>query len=133
MAYDEKLAERVREVLSPAAGISERKMFGGICFLLYGNMCCGILKDELVLRLEPNRAGILLQQPHTRPMDFTGRALKGFLYVEPLGLIAQSDLEKWISIALEFARSLPKRTAKNKSSAKRSHSLKQSGKRMSRR
>jgi TfoX/Sxy family transcriptional regulator of competence genes len=133
MAYNEELAERVRDVLSPTAGISERRMFGGICFLLYGNMCCGILKDELVLRLEPTRAEILLQQPHTRPMDFTGRPLKGFVYVEPHGLIAQYDLEKWISIALEFARSLPKRTAKKKSPTRRSRSLKQQDERISRR
>jgi len=72
MAYDEKLAERVREQLSPTAGISEKKMFGGLCFLLRGNMCCGILKDGLVLRLQPGRAEILLQRPHTHPMDFTG-------------------------------------------------------------
>jgi TfoX/Sxy family transcriptional regulator of competence genes len=111
MAYDENLAARVRKLLPSGAGVSEKKMFGGLCFLLHGNMCCGILKDDLVLRVEPKRAEALLKKPHTRPMDFTGRVLKGFVYVEPGGFSTQTDLNRWVSIALAFARSLPKKSA----------------------
>jgi TfoX/Sxy family transcriptional regulator of competence genes len=119
MAYDENLAARVRKLLPSSARVSEKKMFGGLCFLLHGNMCCGILKNELVLRLEPKRAEALLKKPHTRPMDFTGRAFKGFVYVEPGGLVAQTDLDRWVSMALAFARSLPKKSA-NKQPRRRS-------------
>lgn len=107
MAYDEALATRVREILSPAAGFAKKKMFGGLCFLLHGIMCCGVLKDELVLRLKPSRAQELLKRPHTRPMDFTGRPLKGFVFVEAAGLRTARQLRECVSIALTFARSLP--------------------------
>ena len=86
MSYDESLASRVREILSSVAGFSEKKMFGGLCFLIHGNMCCGVLQAELVLRLDPKRAQALLSGPHTRPMDFTGRPTKGFVFVEAGGL-----------------------------------------------
>ena len=111
MAFDETLAARVREILSPVAGFSEKKMFGGLSFLLHGNMCCGVLKDELVLRLEPERAQELLKRPHTRPMDFTGRPLKGFVFIEAGGLRTDRQLREWVSMALAFARSLPPKAA----------------------
>ena len=117
MAYDESLADRVRGILAPVAGFSEKKMFGGLCFLVHGNMCCGVLKDELVLRLEPSRAQELLKRQHARPMDFTGRPMKGFLFVEAAGLCTDRQLRDWLSIALAFARGLPPKA--DRSGAKR--------------
>jgi len=119
MAYDEILAARVRKILSANARVSEKKMFGGLCFLTHGNMCCGLLKDELVLRLEPARAQEVLRGPHTRPMDFTGRPLKGFVFIEAGALATDRQLRDWISIALAFARSLPAK-AGQKSTPRRS-------------
>lgn len=107
MAFDVTLAARVRGILSPAAGFSEKKMFGGLCFLIHGNMCCGVLKDELVLRLEPERAEKLLRRPHTRPMDFTGRPLKGFVFIEAGGLRTARQLSAWVAMARSFAQGLP--------------------------
>jgi TfoX/Sxy family transcriptional regulator of competence genes len=112
MAYDETLAARVRKVLSPIAGFSEKKMFGGLCFLLHGNLCCGVLKGELVLRVEPEGAQELLKRPHTRPMDFTGRALKGFVFVEAPGLRTDRRLHEWMAMARSLARSLPAKPGK---------------------
>ena len=85
-------------------------MFGGLCFLIHGNMCCGVLQDELVLRLDPKRAQALLSGPHTRPMDFTGRPMKGFVFVETGGLATDRQLRDRVSMAREFAQSLPRKT-----------------------
>src|SRR5262245_49202481 len=119
MAYDETLASRVRNILSPASGFSEKKMFGGLCFLIHGNMCCGVLKNELVLRVEPGQAQELLHRAHTRPMDFTGRPMKGFVFVEAGGLGTDRQLRDWVSMALSFARGLPAK-ARKKSLPRRS-------------
>ena len=81
MAYDEKLAQRIRPLLNRKRGVSERKMFGGIAFMLDGKMCCGVLNSDLVARLGADDCAAALRTPHVRPMDFTGRPLKGFLYV----------------------------------------------------
>src|SRR5437773_11565986 len=107
MSYDESLASRVREILSSVAGFSEKKMFGGLCFLIHGNMCCGVLKNELVLRLDSERARETLGGPHTRPMDFTGRPMKGFVFIEGGGLRTDLQLRDWVSMALSFVQSLP--------------------------
>jgi TfoX/Sxy family transcriptional regulator of competence genes len=109
MAYDETLASRVREILSSVAGFSEKKMFGGLCFLIHGNMCCGVLKNELVLRLDPELARETLSGPHTRPMDFTGRPMKGFVFIEGAGLRTDRQLRELASMALAFAQSLPRK------------------------
>src|SRR5262245_35138825 len=111
MAYDETLASRVRKILSNVAGFSEKKMFGGLCFLLHGNMCCGVLKDDLVLRLEPERAQEVLSRPCTRPMDFMGRPMKGFVFIEAGGLTTDRQLRDWVSMARSFAQSLPRKPA----------------------
>jgi TfoX/Sxy family transcriptional regulator of competence genes len=107
VAYDETLADRVRALLKQKSGYAEKKMFGGLCFLLNGNMCCGVLKNELVLRLGTERAAQILKQPHTRPMDFTGRPMKGFLFVEPSGLASDEQLRRWVSESVQHALSLP--------------------------
>jgi hypothetical protein len=79
MAYDEDLAGRVRAVLTPGAVVTERQMFGGLAFLLGGHTFCGIVKDALMVRLGPEGADRALDQPHVRPMDFTGRPMKGMV------------------------------------------------------
>ena len=85
MAYDEKVAERVRVVLGKRRQVVERKMFGGLAFMVNGHMCCGVLKDELMLRVGPDRYETVLKRKHAREMDFTGRALRGMVYVHPDG------------------------------------------------
>ena len=94
-------------------------MFGGLCFLIHGNMCCGVLKEELVLRVEPERARALLTRPHTRPMDFTGRPLKGFVFIEPGGLRAARQLRTWVSMAQSFAQRLPRKRSGKPASRRR--------------
>ena len=107
MPYDERLAERVRKALRRRRGIAERKMFGGICFLINGNMACGVLDKELMLRLGKPGAAEALRHPHTREMDFTGRPLKSMVYVRREGLRSKVALEKWVRLAADCARSLP--------------------------
>jgi TfoX/Sxy family transcriptional regulator of competence genes len=109
MAYNEPLASRVREILSSVVGFSEKKMFGGLCFLIHGNMCCGVLKGDLVLRLEPEGAQELQSRPHTRPMDFTDRPMKGFVFIEAKGLATDRQLRDCVSMAHAFAQSLPRK------------------------
>ncbi|MDA1256897.1 MAG: TfoX/Sxy family protein [Chloroflexi bacterium] len=107
MAYDERVAERVRETLSGHAGISEQRSFGGISFLLNGNMSCGVLNDELVVRVGPDAYDEAVGQPHARPMDFTGRPMRGWVYVATDGFSEDADLETWVALGIEFASSLP--------------------------
>ncbi|WP_417383627.1 TfoX/Sxy family protein [Gimesia sp.] len=107
MAYDEDLAQRVRLLLKRRKGFSERKMFGGICFMLHGNMCCGVTRERLMLRLGEQGAHKALQEPNTREMDFTGKPLKSMIYVEQAGFEAEEDLKYWINRAVKFAQSLP--------------------------
>jgi TfoX/Sxy family transcriptional regulator of competence genes len=107
MAYDEKLAERVREILARHEGLSERKMFGGIAFMLRGNMCCGVLKDDLMVRVGAERYEEALAEPHARPMDFTGRPLRTTVYVGPEGYRSDDALAAWVKRGVDFAASLP--------------------------
>jgi TfoX/Sxy family transcriptional regulator of competence genes len=111
MAYDERLAERIRGPLFGWKAVSEKRMFGGICFLLGGNMCCGVIQDLLVLRLGPQGAKTALRRPHTREMDFTGRPMTGIVYVEPEGVESDLDLQKWLEEAVQFVQSLPQKRA----------------------
>jgi hypothetical protein len=107
MAYDETLASRVREVLPDRSDLTEKKMFGGLCFLIGGNMCCGITRDQLMLRVGPDAYESSLSRPHAREMDFTGRALRGMVYVDAVGIVTEEDLADWVGIAVGFAGSLP--------------------------
>ena len=109
VAYDEKLADRVRKALSGRKGFTEKKMFGGVAFMLHGKMCCGVLKDELVVRVGAERYVKALSQPYTRPMDFTGRPLKGFVFIDPGGYRTDKALAKWVKQAVNFAKSLPRK------------------------
>ncbi len=107
MSYDEGLAERIREVLDSQEGVIEKKMFGGLAFMVRGHMCCGVSGDDLMLRVGPDHHDDALAQPHTRAMDFTGRPMKGFVYVGPEGLASDEQLEEWVGRGLSFVRSLP--------------------------
>jgi TfoX/Sxy family transcriptional regulator of competence genes len=106
MAYDERLAVRIRGVLADANDVSERKMFGGLAVLVNGNMACGVVGDKLMLRLGRVGAEEALRRPTVLPMDFTGRPMKGMVYVEPAGLRGVA-LRNWVERAVAYARSLP--------------------------
>lgn len=107
MAYDEALAERVRARLQTRPDFSERKMFGGLCFMLGGNMCCGVVDSELMVRVGPDAHEDALALPHARLMDFTGRPLKGMVYVGAEGIASDAGLDDWIGRGVAFAGSLP--------------------------
>ena len=106
MAYDESLAERIRELMLGEPELSERKMFGGLAFMLDGHMFCGIVGDELMLRLGADGAERALEQAHVRPMDFTGRPMTGMVFVAPEGLRGGA-LQRWLGKAAAFVRTLP--------------------------
>jgi len=112
MAYDEVLAGRVRKILARSKGVSERKMFGGLSFMLSGHMCCGIVGEELMVRVGPEGHEEALARPHARPMDFTGRAMKGLVYVSESGFKAERDLAAWVQRGVDFAGSLPPKTSR---------------------
>ena len=106
MAYDEGAAERLREVFAGRDGIVEKRMFGGLAFMLRGNMCCGVIGDALMARVGPHHYSAALTRPHAREMDFTGRPMKGFVYVAPAGFESDEDLAAWVSLCASFAGSL---------------------------
>ena len=110
MAYDEVLAERVRAQLRSRADYTEKKMFGGLCFLLGGNMCCGVSGTELMVRVGPDAYEDALAQPHARLMDFTGRPLRGMVYVDRAGISSDEGLADWVGRGVAFAGSLPPKT-----------------------
>jgi TfoX/Sxy family transcriptional regulator of competence genes len=107
MPYDEHLAARVRHSLHSTPGLTERQMFGGITFLLHRHMCCGVINEDLVVRLDAEDADQALAQPFTRPMDFTGRPMNGYVYVAPGGTGTAAALNAWVRRAVAFAQSVP--------------------------
>ena len=111
MAYDDDLAARIMAVLPADEPVTERQMFGGLAFMLGGHMFCGVVKDTLMVRLGSEVAGRALEQPHVRPMDFTGRPVTGMVFIEPAGL-AGSALQQWVRDAAGYARSLPPKQPK---------------------
>jgi TfoX/Sxy family transcriptional regulator of competence genes len=108
MAYDEALAERVRMALAKQPGVTERKMFGGIGFMVRGNMACGIVKDELMVRVGPEQHEKLIKEPGARLMDFTGRPMSGFLFIASKALDGRG-LSTWVRRGVAYASSLPKK------------------------
>jgi TfoX/Sxy family transcriptional regulator of competence genes len=112
MAYDEGLAERIRETLVDAHGISERRMFGGLAFLLHGNMFVGVLGSTLMARVGPDQYAAALRKPHAREMDFTGRPMKGYVYVDESGTAEDADLAAWVVACRGYAATLPRKLAK---------------------
>ena len=115
MAYDDKLAVRVRDVLAGYKNVVEQKRFGGVAFMLDGHMCCCVLGGDLVVRVGPTRYEEALSLPHARPMDFTGRPLRGFVYVAPPGTRSKPALAKWVGRGVELVRSLPAKKAGSRS------------------
>lgn len=109
MAYDERLGDRVRAALKGTRGLTEKRMFGGLCFLVSGNMCCGIVDDELMVRVGPDAYADALARPHAREMDFTGRPLTGYVYVAAPGLRHGRSLQAWVDRGVRFARTLPRK------------------------
>src|SRR5215204_6881943 len=107
MAYDDQLAERVRDQLADVHGITEKAMFGGVAFLLEGNMAVGLTGDELMVRVGRDDSDDALARPHTRPFDMTGRPMKGWILVAQEGVVGESALGTWVTRCVRFARSLP--------------------------
>ncbi len=107
MAYDPGLAERLRELLEAEFDLSEKQMFGGLAFMWRGYLLVGIVGDCLLARVGPLAYEEALRQPHTRPMDFTGKPMKGYVFVEPQGFEQDSDLQRWLEKCQVFVARLP--------------------------
>jgi TfoX/Sxy family transcriptional regulator of competence genes len=116
VSYDQNLATRVRGLLAKRTDVVEKKMIGGICFMVGGAMCCGLTKSDFVVRVGPDEYEDALAQPHARPMAFTGRPLAGMVYVAPEGLKNRPGLAKWIERGLRFVSSLPSKPATKRKS-----------------
>jgi hypothetical protein len=114
VAFDETLAERVREALSRERGVTEIKMMGGLCFMIRGHMALGVSGEDLMVRVGPDGYERVLSRKHAREMDFTGRPMKGFLFVEPAGTRTKRPLESWVVLGVSFAKSLPPKAAKSR-------------------
>ena len=112
MAYDEDLAARLRAHFQYRDDVVEKKMFGGLCFMVAGHMCCGIVDRTLMARVGPDNYEECLGQQHVRKMDFTGKPLRGLVYVDPAGLHSEEQLIRWAVICTAFVESLPPRLAK---------------------
>lgn len=107
MVFDEGLAQRLRETYAQRTAAVEKKMFGGLAFMVNGHMSCGVSGNDLMCRVGPDGYESALQQPHARKMDFTGRPLKGFVYVASEGVADDRDLQAWVGRSLEFVQKLP--------------------------
>ena len=107
MVYDEGLAQRIRDSLQDHQSLTEKKMFGGVAFFVNGNMCCGVVKEDLMVRVGKENYEKSLQQQHVRKMDFTGRPMRGLIYVGEEGIQEDEILEYWILKGVEYAESLP--------------------------
>jgi TfoX-like protein len=107
MTFDPKLATRIRKELGKRTGLVEKQMFGGIAFLLRGNMCVGVSGKEMIVRIPPEDTDRILAQPNTRIFDLSGRPMKGWILVKPKGLATPAGLKKWIGVAVTYAGSLP--------------------------
>ena len=107
MAYSEELANRVRRIAKVRPTVTEKKMFGGLAFMLNGNMFCGITENSLMARVGPEQYEEALAKPHVRVMDFTGRVMKGYVYVDPAGMAADAELQSWVELCAEYVLTLP--------------------------
>ena len=107
MAFDERLDERITGIVSPWKKMGKRLMFGGVCYLMNGNMVAGVWKEFLILRLGPNGAEKALELPFARPFDITGRAMKGWVMIEEPALNDDGDLKEWLLEAKQFVKTLP--------------------------
>lgn len=109
MAFDESLAARIRDALARRKNVEERKMFGGICFLLNGNLLVGVWKDSLIARLGPDEGEAALLEPHVKVFDITGKPMRNWVLVEPEGIEDDDQLQAWIDLATKFVRMLPRK------------------------
>jgi TfoX/Sxy family transcriptional regulator of competence genes len=107
MAYDEHLASQVRRALADRGDVTEKRMFGGLCFMVRGHMCCGVEKNRMMLRVGPERHAATMKRPGAAPMDFTGRPMKGFLFVARDALATRRQVERWLAPALAYNAELP--------------------------
>ena len=107
MPYNERLAERIGEIVADQPGLNSRKMFGGIAFMLNGHMCCGVVGDDLMVRVGSDAYDDALSMPGARPMDFTGRPMKGMIYVGADSISSRDELASWVRRGVDFAGSLP--------------------------
>jgi TfoX/Sxy family transcriptional regulator of competence genes len=103
MAYDHELADRIRTAMGDRDDVEERRMFGGIVFMVAGHMACGVTHHDLMVRVGHEGHEEALAQPHTRPMDFTGKPMRGLVYVDPAGIVADADLRRWVDRAVDVA------------------------------
>ncbi len=102
MAYSEKLADRVREAIGEQKSIEEKAMFGGLCFMVNDKMCIGVNADEIMCRIDPAREDEAMKRNGARPMDFTGRPMKGYVFVHEDSIKKKSDLQYWVDLCLDF-------------------------------
>ena len=109
MAYDGQLAQRVRAIVGPRSRVTERKMFGGVAWMVEGNMACGVLGDEVIIRMSAEESERALAEPGTRRFDFTGRPMRGFVVVGGLSIEDDAQLAAWIDAGADYASSLPPR------------------------
>ncbi len=107
MAYDEGLATRIREAIGDRPGLAEQRMFGGLAFLVHGNMACGVRGEDLIVRLAADAVESVEGEPAVRPFDLTGRPMKGWLLVAPDGHAEDDDLRRWVDRGVAYAASLP--------------------------
>ena len=107
MAFDESLAARIRGILARRKGVEERRMFGGVGFLLNGHMCVGVWKDSMIVRLGPDEGEAALREPHVKEFDITGKAMKGWVMVEPEGAAEAGAVAAWVRRALKFVGRMP--------------------------
>ena len=113
MSCDEQLVARVRAMLRRTRGTAERRMFGGVCFTLNGNMACGVVGTDLMVRVGPDRYDGALERPHAREMDFTGRAMKGYVFVGAAGTRSDPSLKYWIEAGVAYVKTLPPKPRKD--------------------
>ena len=114
MAYNEALATRLQHLLGNQPGVTSREMFGGIAFMVEGKMAVGVIKDDLLLRLDPEGAEAALRGPHTRPMDFAKRPMSGYIYVSADGYRTAPALRRWVAPSVAYARTLARAPAKKR-------------------
>jgi hypothetical protein len=107
MTFSERTVYQIRRVMKNTPGLSERHMYRGVTFMVKGNMCCGYLDEQLVVRLGPDEYEVALRQPHVHPMDFTGRPLPGFVFVDRKGFSSDRTLKQWIDRGMSFVSTLP--------------------------
>jgi len=107
MAYSEELAERIRDAIGDRPGVQERKMFGGVAWMVNGNMAVGVIGEDLMVRLERGEAEQAMAEEHVGPMEFTGRPLGGFILVDAAGIAEDPELGRWVDAGADHAETLP--------------------------